>query len=145
MTITLCGSTNFFSDMDNIQKELESKGHIVFHPRNTAVDFRKKLKFLHMDESHKTDFSHEGRYKKNGLIISHLIAIKKSDAILVVNLEKNNIENYIGGNTFLEMGFAFAFDKKIFILNSPAEESPYYDEITGLLPTIIHNNLNLIK
>jgi len=41
--------------------------------------------------------------------------IKECDAILVLNLEKNKIKNYIGGNTFLEMGFAHVLNKKIYL------------------------------
>ena len=70
--------------------------------------------------------------------------IKNSDAVLVVNLEKKEIKNYIGGNTFLEMGFALAYGKKIYLLN-PVPDVSYKDEITGMLPIIINNNLRSIK
>ena len=54
--------------------------------------------------------------------------IQKSDAILVLNLTKNGIENYIGGNTFLEMGFAHVLEKKIFVYNKLPDVG-YKDEI----------------
>ena len=31
--------------------------------------------------------------------------IKDADAILVANFDKNGIKDYVGGNSFLEMGF----------------------------------------
>ncbi len=70
--------------------------------------------------------------------------IKKSDAILVVNVEKNGIKNYIGGNTFLEMGFAYILNKKIYLLNSIPKLS-YADEIKAMHPIILNNDLNKIE
>ena len=67
-----------------------------------------------------------------------------ADAILVANYDKHGIENYIGGNTFLEMGFAHVLDQKIFLLN-PIPEMPYYKtEIEALKPVVIHGDLGRI-
>ena len=57
--------------------------------------------------------------KKYGFISEHIEKIDRSDAILVVNITKNNIKNYIGANTFLEIGFAHYKKKKIFFLTPP--------------------------
>lgn len=57
------------------------------------------------------------------------ICSKDTDAILVVNETKDNIQNYIGPNTFAEIAFAFYFKKKIFLLNDIYE--PYKDELIG--------------
>jgi nucleoside 2-deoxyribosyltransferase len=70
-------------------------------------------------------------------------AIKDSDAVLIVNLEKKGIANYIGGNTFLEMGFALAYGKKIYILNELPTTGPL-DEITGMLPVVLKGRLETI-
>ncbi|HOK35473.1 MAG TPA: hypothetical protein PLL80_01600 [Candidatus Pacearchaeota archaeon] len=40
---------------------------------------------------------------------------KNADAILVVNIDKKGIKNYIGGNAFLEIGFTHILDKRILI------------------------------
>ncbi|MEZ4114188.1 MAG: hypothetical protein R3B65_01930 [Candidatus Paceibacterota bacterium] len=48
--------------------------------------------------------------------------IKTSDAILVLNLEKKGIKNYIGGSTLMEMGFAYGFEKKIYLYNPIQKE-----------------------
>lgn len=42
------------------------------------------------------------------------------------------------------MGFALAFGKKIYVLNKLPEYSAYYDELTGMLPIVIENDLNKI-
>src|SRR6185437_12561196 len=47
------------------------------------------------------------------------------DAVLVLNLDKGPDKNYIGGNTFLEIGFAHVLNQKIFLYN-PIPEIRYY-------------------
>lgn len=57
--------------------------------------------------------------------------IKKSDAILVINFDKNDIKNYIGGAVLSEMGFAYILNKKIFLFNQITQMS-YTDEIKAM-------------
>ncbi len=67
------------------------------------------------------------------------------DAVLVLNLAKNGVENYIGGNTFLEIGFAHILNQKIFLYN-PIPKNPLYEtEIDAMNPIIINGDLSLIK
>uniref|UniRef100_A0A7C4XVJ2 Uncharacterized protein n=1 Tax=candidate division WWE3 bacterium TaxID=2053526 RepID=A0A7C4XVJ2_UNCKA len=68
----------------------------------------------------------------------------RSECILVVNHTKNNIENYIGGNTLLEMGFAFVNKKPIFLLN-PIPELNYSPEIIGMKPAILNGDLTILR
>ncbi len=63
---------------------------------------------------------------------------------LAVNIDKKGIKNYIGGNTFLEMGFAHVLDKKIFLLNEIPDIS-YKDEIKAMQPIILNGDLSKIK
>ncbi len=51
------------------------------------------------------------------------------DAVLVMNLKKEGIENYIGGNTFLEMGFAHVLNQHIFLYNPIPNINLYKSEI----------------
>lgn len=67
-----------------------------------------------------------------------------ADAVLVLNLDKNGVENYIGGNTLMEIGFAHVLNQKIFLYH-PIPEIPYYkSEIEAVKPVIIHEDLLLI-
>jgi len=75
----------------------------------------------------------------------HFKLIAKSDAILVVNDTKNNIRGYIGGNTLMEMGLAFYLKKPIFLLNPISKKSPFYEEVMGMFPKILDNDLSKIK
>jgi hypothetical protein len=70
--------------------------------------------------------------------------ISKMDAVLVLNFDKGDQKNYIGGATFLEMYDAFRLNKKIFLYNA-IPKGMLYDEIEGFNPIIISGNLEEIK
>jgi hypothetical protein len=82
----------------------------------------------------------------------HLDAIREfwrlmqgADAVLAINLDKHCIKNYIGGNTFLELGFAHVLNQKIFLLN-PIPDIPYYKtEIVAMNPVVIHGDYSHIR
>ena len=68
-----------------------------------------------------------------------------ADAVLVINLDKHGIQNYIGGNTLMEIGFAHVLDQKIFLLN-PIPEIPYYKtEIEAVKPVVVNGDLSIIR
>ena len=69
--------------------------------------------------------------------------IKGSDAILVLNLNKNGVENYIGGNTFLEIGFTHVLHKKIYLYHE-IPQLPYSDEIRAMQPFILNESYNFV-
>lgn len=71
--------------------------------------------------------------------------IKDSDAVLVVNESKNGQDNYIGGNTLMEMGQAYVLGKEVFILYDIPSSVPYVDEIKSLEPVCLHGKLSDIK
>ena len=67
------------------------------------------------------------------------------DAIIVVNIDKNGIANYIGGNTLMEIGFAHVLGQKIYFLN-PIPDMPYYrTELEAVKPVVINGDLAKIK
>jgi hypothetical protein len=69
--------------------------------------------------------------------------IENSDGILVVNITKSGIENYIGGNALIEMAFAHILDKRIFLLN-PIPKQSYSDEIEAMNPRVVQGDLSQI-
>lgn len=75
----------------------------------------------------------------------HFDEIKKGDAILVVNPTKLAVKNYIGGNTLMEMGFAYYLKKPIYILNDIPKNMIYTEEIQGMRPIILRGDLRKIK
>lgn len=66
------------------------------------------------------------------------------DAVLVANFEKNGIPNYIGANTFLEMGFAHVLKQKIFTLNPLPENTYLQTELEAMRPIILNGKVENI-
>jgi hypothetical protein len=81
---------------------------------------------------------------KTKLIDKHIKRIENSDAILVLNFDKDKRKGYIGGNTFLEMGIAYYLGKKIFVWKNPSKDLFYFEEIEALNPIIINEDLGKI-
>jgi hypothetical protein len=69
--------------------------------------------------------------------------IRDNEAVLVLNFDKDDMKNYIGGATFLEMYDAFRLGKKIFMYND-IPEGILYDEIRGFDPIVLGGNLDKI-
>lgn len=128
MIIAVSGSMKHVAEMENIKNELELLGHTVYIPELSDAERA----------------GEDLRVHKPRLIKNHVEKIKKSDAILVANYLKNNIQDYIGGNTFLEMGMAYALNKPIYLMN-PIPDLAYTDEIHGLEPIILHGKLDEIR
>lgn len=59
-----------------------------------------------------------------------------------MNEPKKGIDGYIGGNTLLEMGYAYRQGLDIFLLHPLPEEMGYADEIRGLHPIVLDNSLD---
>ena len=143
MVITICGSMIFAKDMLDIKTQLEAKGIKVIIPIGTKEYLNGKLKKIAGEWGTIEGAKRKIRYN---LIKRYYNEIKKSDAILVINKEKNGIKNYIGGNTFLEMGFAYVLGKPIYMLNPIPKNIPFfYQEIIAMQPVIIRGDLNQIK
>lgn len=133
MKITVCGSMVFAKEMLKIKQKLEKQNHIVVIPANTnkyaqgIIDIESKWEKLELD-----------------VFRAYFEEIKKTDAILIVNEDKNNIKNYIGGNSLIEMAFAHVLNKKIFLLN-PIPQMSYSDEIEAMASIVINKDLGKIR
>ena len=140
MKIALCGSLNFADEMKKIEERLTAKGHEVILPasiKDFSINNSKVADEFKIDRKKYMD--RKPHYTK-----MHFDKIVNSDAILVVNLEKHGIENYIGGNTLMEMGFAHVHDIKVYLLNPPPEIG-YKDEILATMTEVINDDLTKIK
>lgn len=124
----------FANEVRKVAKRLEKMGHKVLLPVfHDNVDFWKA-----------TPEFKAGLKKNEGLIKRHYDLIKNSDAILVTNYDKEEIKGYVGGNSLLEMGFAYILGKKIYLLN-PIPEMHYKAEILAMEPVILNGDLTKIK
>jgi len=149
MNIVICGSIDFTPKIKEIADILSDQGHKVDIPLTSQRIINGELileDFL--DEKKKngdTCFRESALRKIQDDVIKHYYQkIADSDVILVLNLDKKGIPNYIGGNTFLEMGFAHVLNKKIYLYNNIPDIS-YTDEINTMKPIIIGGDLLKIK
>ena len=136
MKIFLICSKKFYDRIPDIKSELEKNSHIITLP-NCYDDplTEEKYRNLGCDE--------HAKWKAE--MFKHSIdVIKENDAVLVLNFEKNGIENYIGGATFLEMYDAFKLNKKIYLYND-IPNGILTDEIIGFGPVLINSDINKIN
>ncbi len=144
MKITICGSLNFSNNLIKISNELKKLGHDTDLPFYTMKILNGEMTEDNIRKE-KENGDEKLRERANvDLIKRYYKKINNSDTILVCNYDKNKIKNYIGGNTFLEMGFAYVLDKPIYLLNN-TPEMLYKDEIIAMNPIIIYGNLNKIN
>lgn len=136
MTIAICGSMQFHREMAQVRDQLLARGFFVHVPGE-------------LDDIHKNEFymdTEEERITAKieyDFIREHFRKIEQSDAILILNYEKKGIPGYIGGNTFLEMGYAFGLGKKVYLL-FPVPEMDYKTEMFAIQPIVIHGDLTKI-
>lgn len=136
MIITICGSMQFHKEMASVRDQLLSRGFTVFVP-GELDDIHKNESYMESDEERIT-----AKIEYN-FIREHFKKIEAADAILILNYEKKGIPGYIGGNTFLEMGYAFGLDKKVYLLY-PVPDMDYMTEMHAIQPTVINGDLSLI-
>ena len=131
------------SSMQNAEKMLEAKneldkmGHDAF-----ITKFHDAL--IGKTDEEKEKIKLDQKYNMDA-IREFWNAMQGADAVLVLNLDKNGIKNYIGGNTLMEIGFAHVLNQKIFLYN-PIPDIPYYNtEIRAVKPIIINGDLSKIS
>jgi hypothetical protein len=135
MKIMVCGSMHFAREMLEAKAELERMGHevLITSDAEDCVD----NPGLNMDIEHCTE---------KGIDKECFSKVAESDAILVLNHDRNGIRGYVGGATLMEIGIARHLDKKIFLLNQmPGEdELRYAFEIRLAGPMVIDGDLTKV-
>lgn len=117
--IVLCGSMKVKNEILKVADALKEKGYNVLLPVECMEGKPKEIASrAHFDR-----------------IVNPL-----NEIVLIVNATKNNIDNYIGPNSFAEIAFAFYHNKEIYLLNDYYE--PYQDELTGWHVQTLNGNLN---
>lgn len=141
MKITLCGSIKFANKFVEVYRQLEKLGHQpLMHKAMFGIadgTAKEVINDIALD--------HGSAKRKHGFIKCWHNYIKNSDAILVLNYDKNGIKNYIGGNVLMEMGFAHVNDKKIFLLNPIPEGVSYVAEIKAMVDVVLNGDLTKIS
>ncbi|MFA5030638.1 MAG: hypothetical protein WC495_03555 [Patescibacteria group bacterium] len=141
MKITIVVGIQFSNEVLQLRDELNHLGHTISLPYTVEKIEAGELSFEKFMKEKKAHGDLRFRTMGPDRIKRYYNKIVSSDAILVANYSKNNIQNYIGGNALMEMGFAYVNDKKIFLLND-IPEMPYTDEIKAMNPVILKGNLS---
>jgi len=125
MRITLVGNISFLKKFEEAKEILEQQKHEVIIPEKESMlePTPQSVKRKAMD-----------KFNEN---------LKKSDAILVMNYSKKGEKDYIGANTLMEVGMAFIFKKKIFVLNSSPEFCK--DELRAIEVQFLNGNLSNVR
>jgi len=149
MKITLVGSMIFLEKMNDVKSQLEAKGYDVVAPTlaqeeietgaNTFMDYVDAQggveKILPDNDIWKIKEKGMMEYKKH---------MDDSDAMLVCNFDKGEKKNRIGANAFLEMGYLFFLNKKIYVLQGPPYGDDKIEEVLGMRPVFLDGNIDLI-
>lgn len=116
--IIIAGSSKFYKEILELKLELEQMGYNV-------LNYPKKINI---------DTEYKGAYE------TFYKDIEKTNDFLLFNLDKNDIEGYIGYESFAEMSYLVANniltnnkDRKIFIYKMPDKKVGCYDEIKQFL------------
>ena len=146
MKITICASIAFYDKMMAVKKNLEALGHEVdLPPSEIKNEQGEMISVSDYYDKRKQEKNNTGWIwdRKEEAIRMHFKKIEWSDAVLILNYDKNDVANYIGGNTFLEIGIAFYLGKKIYLFNDIPEIS-YKEEILGMKPVVVFEDLSKI-
>ncbi len=136
MRIGIIGSMQYTEKMLETRDALIKLGHDAFVTSLSAA-------FVGKSDEEKEEIK---IHQKNNLdaIREFWRAMQGADAVLVLNLDKNGIPNYVGGNTLMEIGFAHVLNQKIFLYNPIPDIVFYKTEIEAVKPIIINGDLSKI-
>src|SRR3989344_6597006 len=133
MKIGIISSMHHSEEMIKVAEELRRLGHDPFMSKFVHA-------FIGKDDLTKEQIKLDQKYNQDA-IRDFWYAMQNADAVLVLNLDRKGIKNYIGGNTLMEIGFAHVLGQKIYLYN-PIPDIPFYDtEIKATNPIIINGDL----
>ena len=133
MLITICMSMLLSERLPALCAALEAAGHEVLTPVDTE----------NFDYVGASTVERAAQKREHDLIREHWRKIQRSDAILVVNEDLPGRPRHIGGNTFLEMGFAHVLELPIYLMQPPPDTS-YASEMLVMDPIVLHGDLSRI-
>ncbi|HEV8601290.1 MAG TPA: hypothetical protein VGQ87_01690 [Patescibacteria group bacterium] len=137
MRLAISGSMHFAEKIVEVRNDLTRMGYEV-----AVSDFVKDFIGKSDEEKEKLKLEQKANYD---VIMEFWNMMQGMEGLLVLNMDKNNIKNYIGGNTLMEIGFAHILNQKLFLYNPIPDISFYKSELESLNPIIINGELSLIK
>jgi len=137
MKIGIIGSMHFSEKMLEAAEELKKLGH-----EPLLSNFVNS--FLGKDDGEKEKIKLSQKFEEDAMK-RDWSTMKDSDALLVINLERHGIKNYIGGNTLFELAAGYFGGKKIFLYNPIPDISYYKTELQAVRPVILNGDLSKIN
>ena len=135
MKIIICSSISAASEVLEVKSKLEGVGHQVEVPEGIKDEFLRGRTEVATSEKAQDKID-------NDLIREYYKKIADHDAVLIVNPERKGIAGYIGGNTFLEMGFAHVLGKELYCLY-PLPEVSYLSEMIAMQAIVLDGDLGV--
>lgn len=140
MKIMICGSMSFAKEIAELQSQLMSFGYDVLIPCDTELHIEKPgfIDDLDKDREHLVE---------NNIMKRCFDILADSEAVIFLNLPKNNIDGYIGTSSLMEMGLAYYLGKKIYLMY------PYPDphihrwahEVASFHPIILNGDVGSLR
>ena len=115
--ITICASISFWDDIVNWKDKLTKDGYdAIQYPKQLSDDFL---------SNYNTEFT------------KHYQQITKSDIVLILNMQKNGVDGYIGAAVFAEIAFAIGLNRtfraetpiEVYCLNPFPDSLSYAEEL----------------
>lgn len=132
MKVFIIGNKKGSSDILKLQAKLKEIGFsIILSNGNDKLSLKSKCKTV------------AKLLKKDEMIKYNERIISAVDCVLVLNSRKNDIDNYIDGDTFLKMYDAFKLEKPIYLMHD-ISEGMFKNEIMDFNPIILNGNINRI-
>ena len=138
MKIGIISSMRFTEKMIEVRDELKRMGHDSFITELHGP-------FVGKTDEEKDEIKEEQRGGDVDTIREFWELMQGADAVLVLNLEKNGIKNYIGANTLMEIGFAHVLHQKVFFYNPIPDMKYCREELEAVNPIIINGDLSQIN
>jgi hypothetical protein len=135
MKIFLCASRANYARVSAVKQNLEGRGHAVTLPNNYDDPARERRIRSTGEE--------EYRAWKAEMLRLQAAKVASSDAVLVLNFDKGESKNYVGGATFLKVFKAWELEKKIYFFN-PLPRGSLRDELDAMSPLVIDGDLGLV-
>jgi hypothetical protein len=120
----------------SIQRELERRDHLVTLPNNCDDPGR--------EERIKSSTPSEYRGWKARMLEMQREKVRANDAVLVLNFDKGESRNYLGGATFLEVFKCGSWEGGSFS-SIPLPDGILRDELDAMSPVVIDGDLSLVS
>ncbi len=136
MKIGVSGSMHFTEKMLEARDALRALGHTAFCTSLAEP-------YVGLDDAAKQVRKIEDQMERDA-IREFWQLMQGADALLVLNLDHRGVRNYIGGNAFLEMGFAHVLHQQIYLWNPIPDQSYNRSEIEAMRPIVIDGDVGRV-